>query len=169
MCTTHPAPGALENSVVEATMIKKAVVACAAGVMASLVFAPSAGASDSTAGEREFRPAVVQLATRATPINSDGSVDVVMWVRCRGGLNVFEMSTSVTQTDTSGFTFAIGPGLLPCDGTRHRTVVNVVPDEGQAPFHKGFATLDVYLGIYDGTTDTDSEARDTAKVRLYQR
>jgi hypothetical protein len=147
-------------------MIKRAVIACAAGAMASVALAPAAASAATT---EATRPAVVQIATRATPINADGSVDVVMWIRCPTGLNAFEMDTALEQRDTFGSEFETGGFLLPCDDTRHRKVVNVSPAEGEKRFHKGVATIHVYVGLYDGVNDTDSEVRDSASVRLYKR
>ena len=144
-------------------MINRAVVACAAGAMATMLLAPAVA---SAAPAETTRSAVVQIAKRATPINADGSVDVVMWVRCATRLSAFELDTSVAQADTFGATNLVQAGVVPCDGKRHRTVVNVSPDEGQEPFHPGIATIDVFLGLYSQATG-DIEARDSAKVRLY--
>ena len=74
----------------------------------------------------------IQLASRPAILHADGNVDVVMWARCKPGINAFELDTGVVQSKfaASGQDVRVEAGVVPCDGTRHRVVVNVSPFEG---------------------------------------
>jgi hypothetical protein len=112
----------------------------------------------------------VQIASRPAPLHADGSVDVVMWVRCKPGINAFELDTSVNQPKFGAFgqDVRVGANQVPCDGTRHRVLVNISPFQGEFRANR-VATLRVFVGFYDVETDTDSSAEDQVSVRLVRR
>jgi hypothetical protein len=112
----------------------------------------------------------VQIATRPAPLHADGSVDVVMWVRCKPGINAFELDTSVAQPRFGAFgqDVRVGANQVPCDGARHRVLVNVSPYQGEFRANR-VATLHVFLGLFDNETGTESSAEDQVNVKLVRR
>jgi hypothetical protein len=143
-------------------MIKKLSIACAIAAVGSLAPITSADAATLPFG-------AAQLASRPATLHADGSVDVVMWVRCKPGINAFELDTNVGQAKFGAFgqDVKVQANVVPCDGTRHRQVINISPYQGE--FRPGVASLSVFVGFYDGATDTDSDATDTVNVRLVRR
>ncbi|MBA2560821.1 MAG: hypothetical protein H0V07_13240 [Propionibacteriales bacterium] len=137
-------------------------IACACLALACMPAALPAQAAVSGAGASSV---AVRIAPHRTAINADGTVEVVMRIQCKDGYNVFEIDTSVVQPDAQGSSTEIGPFLAPCDGKKHRRVVEVAPSSGT--FHLGAATLSVFVGVFDGRSDL--QATDEVTVRLYAR
>ena len=145
-------------------MFRTITLAAASALACSAVLAP-------TRADAVTEPfGAVQIATRPAPLHADGSVDVVMWVRCKPGINAFELDTSVGQPKFGAFgqDVQVRAGIVPCDGTRHRVLVNVSPFQGEFRANR-VATLSVFVGFYDVETDTDSSAEDSVNVRLVRR
>ena len=138
-------------------MIKSLAVAGAVGVLSSLTLIAPADAATSTYA--------VQVKQKPAKIHGNGSVTVVFWLRCQSGYNAFEYNAGVGQESAFG-SRTVGPeaGILPCDGTRHRVALNVSPESGE--YERGFATIDVYVGIHDGGDGGDIAATDSARVWL---
>src|SRR4029450_1654604 len=91
----------------------------------------------------------VHIASRPATLHTDGSVDVVMSAKCKPTLQAFELDTSVAQPDFAAFgsDFKLAPpSVVPCDGKRHRLVVNVLPSDGE--FRPGIANISVFLGLF---------------------
>ena len=139
-------------------MIKSLVVAAAVGVLSALTLVAPAGC-------RNDQTYAVQVKKKPAKIHRDGSVTAVFWLRCKAGYNAFEYNAGVGQGSTFGST-TVGPaaGILPCDGTRHRVAVNVFPESGA--YQRGWANIDVYVGIFDGGDGGDIAATDSARVWL---
>ena len=97
-------------------------------------------------------------------ITDDGAVVVIVRHRCPAPLQAFEIDVTVTQREVSGSAFESGPGLLACDGRWHWRAMTVEPTLGD--FVPGRARVDVYVGLHDPATGTDSEARDSELVRV---
>jgi hypothetical protein len=138
-------------------MFKSLVAAGAVGVLSALTLvAPQADGATTTYA--------LQVKQRPAQIQGDGSVTVVFWLRCQAGFNAFEYSASVTQGDTFG---SAGGGpeafILPCDGTRHRTTVDVSPTSGA--FERGRATISVNVQIFDGQSDIDANDSETVWLK----
>jgi hypothetical protein len=132
-------------------------LACSAAVTA---VTPSADAVTEPFG-------AVQIASRPAPIHADGSVDVVMWVRCKPGINAFELDTNVDQPKFGAFgqDVKVTGFVVPCDGTRQRVLVNISPYQGEFRANR-VATLRVFVGLFDVETDTESSAEDSVNVKL---
>jgi hypothetical protein len=141
-------------------MIKKLALASALAALATLVPTTSAEAVTEPFGN-------VQLASRPAILHADGSVDVVMWIRCKPGINAFELDTNVDQPkfDAFGQDVKVEAGVVPCDGIRHRQVVNVAPFVGTFRANR-VATLRVFVGFFDAQTDTESGDTDEVNVKL---
>jgi hypothetical protein len=141
-------------------MIKKLALVFALTALTALIPVTSAGAATLPFGR-------VQLASRPAVLHADGTVDVVMWTRCKPGINAFELDTNVDQPkfDAFGQDVKVEAGVVPCDGTRHRQVINIAPFAGTFRANR-VATLRVFLGFHDSETDTDSEATDQVNVKL---
>ena len=145
-------------------MFKRIAVAAAAGLACTAVLTPT----PADAVEEPF--GAVQIASRPAPLHADGSVDVVMWVRCKPGINAFELDTNVDQPKFGAFgqDVKVTGFVVPCDGTRHRVLVNVSPFQGEFRANR-VATLRVFVGLFDVETDTESSAEDSVNVKLVRR
>jgi hypothetical protein len=134
-------------------------------VVASLTgfLVPEAHAAPRQHPQRTAAPVLVKISRAPARIGADGSVPVVVFARCRAGLNAFELDVSVQQGAASGSESILGPGVTPCDGRWHRSAVRVSPDAGS--FAAGAATVDVFLGAFD-PVEGDLEATDTGSVTL---
>jgi hypothetical protein len=144
-------------------MIRRTVIAVAFAAACSVLLAPASAEAVTEPFGR------VQIATRPAPLYADGSVDVVMWVRCKPGINAFELDTNVDQPKLGAFGQDVQVGTdLVCDGARHRVVVNVSPFQGEFRPNR-VATLRVFIGLFDTETDTESSAEDSVNVRLAPR
>jgi hypothetical protein len=108
-------------------------------------------------------PLIVKISRAHARIGADGSVPVVVFTRCRAGLNAFELDVSVRQGAVFGSATILGPGVTPCDGRWHRSSIKVSPDAGS--FAAGPATADAFLGAFD-PVEGDLDATDTATVIL---
>jgi hypothetical protein len=145
-------------------MFRTFALAAASALACSAVLTPSAG----DAVTEPF--GAVQIASRPAPLHADGSVDVVMWVRCKPGINAFELDTNVDQPKFGAFgqDVKVTGFVVPCDGTRQRLLVNISPFQGE--FHANrVATLRVFVGLFDVETDTESSAEDAVNVKLVRR
>jgi hypothetical protein len=144
-------------------MVKKIAFAAAAGLACAALTPISAEAVTEPFG-------TVQIASRPAPLHADGSVDVVMWVKCKPGINAFELDTNVDQPKFGAFgqDVKVTGFVVPCDGTRHRVSVAIAPFQGEFRANR-VATLRVFVGLYDAETDTDSSADDTVNVKLVDR
>jgi hypothetical protein len=145
-------------------MFRTFALAAASALACSAVLTPSA----ADAVTEPF--GAVQIASRPAPLHADGSVDVVMWVRCKPGINAFELDTNVDQPKFGAFgqDVKVTGFVVPCDGTRQRVLVNISPFQGE--FHANrVATLRVFVGLFDVETDTESSAEDAVNVKLVRR
>ena len=126
---------------------------------AMLVAAPAASADTNEAGTL-----AVQILAKKVTLQPGGVVRVPIRARCAATLDAFELDVSVRQGAKVGATNLIGEAFPVCDGRWHRTVVTVAADSGR--FRPGGASVGVFLGAYDTVEDSDTEATDTARVRL---
>ena len=134
----------------------------AMGAVASLAVVAVIASSSATSAAASLTYKV-QLSHAPATVNADGSVSVVGWLRCTPDLYTFEYSVDITQQGASGLAFLSGANL-PCDGARHRFVIDVLPYQGT--FQPGPADIGIYIGLYDAANDADLEARDTVSTRL---
>ena len=148
-------------------MIKKLVMSTAVACLAAVAVLPSASAASSRAEATPRQHYAVELSARPAALNGDGSVSVVGWLRCAPDLYSFEYSVGVRQKKAFGSAFESQRAVLPCDGTRHRFVINASPDEGR--FRPGPAEIGIYIGLYNAANDADLAIEDAVSTRLYRR
>ena len=141
-------------------MFKGFLVSLAIAVLTSLGVHSATAAAPDQATDTTVR---LKLSHQPATLNPDGSVNVVGWLTCSPDLYTFEYSVGVAQATGNGSTFLSGASL-PCDGTRHRFVIRVVPYDGT--FSRGDATISIYLGLYDAANDADLAAYDSVSIRF---
>jgi hypothetical protein len=138
-------------------MVPSAASALAAGAPGHPDAAPAAA---SSAASVVIRPWAV--------IGADGGVHVRLRSTCPATLQAYELDVSVTRGATTGSLSRLAPPeVVVCDGASHRTTVTVRPEEGS--FRPGRARIDVFVGFFDRVSGSDTEATDTAAVRLRRR
>jgi hypothetical protein len=109
-------------------------------------------------------PSAVVLPTKATLL-ADGSVQIMMKVRCNDQQQAFEWSVEIRQGTIYGNDSA-GPvaGLITCDGKFH-TVDALVPG-ANGPYTAGPADVQALVQLFDAVEGSDVELEDREVVRL---
>jgi hypothetical protein len=142
---------------------------------------PSAGSTPPQASPAAAGPAgrpAAQVATtsaasvaishRRAVIGAGGGVHVRLRSTCPASFQAYELDVSVTQGATTGSRSRLAPlSVVVCDGRSHRSTVTVHPEQGS--FRLGRARIDVFVGFFDAVSGSDTEATDTATVRLRRR
>jgi hypothetical protein len=107
----------------------------------------------------------VDIVEQDTRLKTDGSVPISVSALCRAGQQAFELDVSLQQGSVFGSVTLLGPGLMPCDGARHRLTVRVTPETGS--FVPGAADVGVFLGVFD-PDEGDLDLTDTATIQLLE-
>jgi hypothetical protein len=120
----------------------------------------------ASAAQAAPNPLVVMISKGQTSLNSDGTVQVALRVRCQAPLQAFELDVSVLQGTTFGSVVIVEAGVVSCDGRWHRVSVQVPAQVGGTAFMSGTVTISVFLGAFDPVAGIDLEARDSISTSL---